>query len=375
MHQDSQNDLKKIIYIIDDLHVGGAQVHLTRLASLMKERFCIEIISLGPHSDKLIAQLQKNIKITTFNMSSIRSIYFFCTSFVKLIFYLKKTTPHIVHTYLNTANVFGLLAARIAGVRNVITSRRDMGHFRTGRLATVESFLSRHLAKRVFCVCQAVARATNTKENISLEKIRVLLNGIDICQYQKVKGTNMKNTINFSMIASMNREMKGHQDFLAAIGKFSSHARADNINFFLVGDGRLRPELENISKELQIDHIVHFLGEKSNVRPILEKTDVLVVPSHSEGISNAILEAMAFGIPVIATNIDGNKEVVTDGTNGTLVPVLSPDKLCEAFIRYFEKPHLIRQHGIQARKNIENQFTLDVMKNNYFQSYEEIFMS
>lgn len=363
--------LQKIIYIIDDLQVGGAQVHLTRLTTIMKERFHVEIISLGPQSNKLIAQLQGDIKVSSFNMSSIRRLYQFSSSFAKLTSYLKHSEADIVHTYLNTANVFGLLAARIAGVRNVITSRRDMGHFRTGRLASVESFLSRYFAKNIFCVCQAVAESTNMNEKIPQEKLLVLLNGVDIDRYHPSKEPKGKSTTHFSMIASINREMKGHLDLIKAVRLVANQTNS-NIDFFLAGDGPLRSSLEAETKSLNIESITHFLGEQSDVGPLLENTDVLVAPSHSEGISNAILEAMAMGIPVIATAIDGNKEVVIDKETGFLVPVRNPKGLANCILKYANNPELIKLHGANARKRVEMEFSFKKMQNTYIDAYKTI---
>lgn len=363
---------KKILYIIDDLNVGGAQVHLIRLVPLIQSQFHTEIISLGPQSDQLLCQLQGDAKVTCFDMSSIRNPILFFNSFIKLMFYLKKMSPHIVHTYLNTANVFGLLAARIAGVQNIITSRRDMGHFRTGRLASVESFLSRHFAKKVFCVCHSVAESTHLNEKIPFEKLLILLNGVDVHRYQPQRYISVKKCTTFSIIASLNREMKGHSDLLKAISLVANQRIKSGIQLFIAGDGPLRTTLETEVKFLEIEPITHFLGELSDVLPLLQKTDVLVAPSHSEGISNAILEAMAMGIPVIATAIDGNKEVVLDGETGFLVPVRNPEALASSILKYANNLNLIQLHGANARERVKLNFSFEKMLNTYAGAYNSI---
>lgn len=360
-----------IVYIIDDLKVGGAQVHLVRLVDLMRQSFSLEIICLGPRSEKLMAQFTNDVEVIFFDMSSIRRPAMFLSSFFGLIRHLRCSKPQLVHTYLNTANVFGLLAARLAGIRRVITSRRDMGYFRTGRMAAVESWLSRHVAQEVFCVCQAVAEATKVQEKIPFKKLRVLLNGIDTMRYQpKTKETSKTNVV-FSMVAAMNREMKGHSDLLKAIAEAVTSQQHDFL-FQLVGDGPLRDSLEAEVRHLDIGKYVQFVGEQSDVMPILMETDVLVVPSHTEGISNAVLEAMATGLPVIATAVDGNREVLVDNVNGFLVPFQNPEAMAKAILMYTANKPMIRMHGDNARKHVEENFSLQLMQDNYIAAYQEV---
>jgi len=359
-----------IIFIIDNLKVGGAQIHLLRLVAVLKERFDLEIISLGPCSDKLIEQMKERVKITYFNMSSIKETGNFLISFIKLVVYLKKVRPNIVHTYLNTANVFGLLAARVAGITKIVTSRRDMGQFRTGRIAALESFLSRHVASEVFCVCNAVAEATHFNEKISRIKIKELLNGVDIHLYKSKNINGKRDKLTFTMIAAMDREEKGHRDLLAAINLMS--CSRSKIRFLFVGEGPLHSALESEARSLDIESLVHFMGEQSDVVPLLEQSDVLVVPSHSEGLSNAILEAMAMGIPIIATAVDGNLEVVVHNKTGCLVQARNPEALAEMLCNYVDNPHLIKQHGTNARERVEKGFSLEIMRKSYFEAYEEV---
>ncbi len=362
---------KHLIYIIDDLNVGGAQVHLVRLVALMRKCFSLEIICLGPKSDKLMEQLPQDVKVTFFDMSSIRKFLVFLFNFMCLVVHLRRSKTQLVHTYLNTANVFGLIASRLAGIQRVVTSRRDMGYFRTGRLAIVESFLSRYMARRVFCVCQAVAAATEKQEEISSSKLLVLLNGIDTEKYQLASPKICGEKIVFSMVAAMNREMKGHLDLIRAIDK-AIESQAQNFIFKLVGDGPLRESIEAEVIRLNLSKYVDFVGEQANVIPLLQVSDVLVVPSHTEGISNAILEAMAMGLPVIATAVDGNCEVVIDNENGFLVPVQDSKAMAGAISAYHDDRSLIRVHGDNARKHVEAHFSLQSMQKNYIIAYNEV---
>jgi len=337
----------------------------------MKITFNVEIVCLGSLSSKLLSKLTDDIPINFFDMSSLKNFRQFSFSFVKLIRYLYQVKPQIVHTYLNTANVFGLLAARVAGIHNVITSRRDMGYFRSVRIAFVESFLSRMLAVRVFCVCKSVADVTNMKEKIKLTKLRILLNGIDVNLYNPGINTTDQYCVSFSMIASMNREMKGHMDLIKAVN-IVMQRNVDNIKFYMVGDGPLRKKLESEVYRLNLDKCIIFFGEQGDMIPVLKKTDVLIAPSHTEGISNSILESMAMEVPVIATEVDGNKEVVLDKVTGILVPVKNKHALANAILQYANNKALIYEHGHNARRRVAKYFSLETMRDAYMKAYMDI---
>ena len=360
----------KISYIIDDLSIAGAQVHLVRLVKGLHPEFDIEIISLDSISDRLALQLPQDVKLKRFQMDSVRSHYFFI-SFFQLISHLRKRKPDIVHTYLNTSNVFGLLAARFSGIKKKIISRRDMGIFQTSRMAKIEALLSRYMAQKVFCVCEAAAKDINKFNYISESKIVIIFNGVDTKIFTPKKFYTTNDKVRFGVVATMNRIEKGHFDFLKAayLLTYKHHQKAE---FWLVGDGPLRQKLEEMTMELNLMENVKFLGLQTNLKPILKKLDVLVVPSYSEGISNAALEGMAVGLPIIATAVDGNIELIDPETTGLLVSPKNPESLANAFLKYIMKNELIKKHGMNARGRVEKLFTIETMIRAYREEYYKL---
>ncbi len=361
----------KITYIIDNLEVGGAQVHLSGLVKGISagKGYDMEIVSLGGVSESIRKAIRDDIPIVVLKMESARKPVFF-GSMLQLVLHLRRRRPDIVHTYLNTSNVFGLAAARIAFVGKIVTSRRDMGQFRSGRIGALERGLSRRYAARVFCVCKAVAERTRDVEGIPGNKIRVLLNGVDASCFQPRKEYHFDNgnPMKFGMVATMNRVEKGHGELIEAASWASSRAPG-KMEFLLAGDGPLRRPLEDISTRLGTSDCVRFQGEQGDIDSFLEGVDVLVVPSYSEGISNAVLEAMAKGLPVIATAVDGNLETVVDGHTGILVPPRDPQALGEAFLAYVCAPGLAEAHGRSGRKRAEESFSMSRMIEAYRREY------
>jgi len=139
-----------------------------------------------------------------------------------------------------------------------------------------------------------------------------------------------------------------------------------------VGDGPCRAELEQVWRRLGLDGRVLMLGERQDVARILRALDVFALPSLGEGISNALLEAMASGLPVIATRVGGNPELVEHDVTGTLVSPRSAEALAAAFDRYLLDPALIRKHGEAGRQRALRDFSLDRMFGAYDSLYSRL---
>ena len=133
----------------------------------------------------------------------------------------------------------------------------------------------------------------------------------------------------------MDRPAKGHRDLLLAASWIAAQT-GSKVPVTLVGDGRLRSGLEQLAASIGLEGSVRFLGARADVNDVLGSIDVVVVPSHTEGISNAALEAMAAGLPVVATAVDGNLETVVPGETGLSVSPRSPDALGKGMLTYWD---------------------------------------
>jgi sugar transferase (PEP-CTERM/EpsH1 system associated) len=147
---------------------------------------------------------------------------------------------------------------------------------------------------------------------------------------------------------------------------------AERMRLVLIGDGPLRGEVAAILAEAGQSHLAWLAGERADVPGILRGLDCFVLPSLAEGISNTILEAMASGLPVIATRVGGNPELVDEGTTGSLVPAADPDALAGEVVRYFRDPRLAASRGRAGRARAEELFGLDGMARRYRALYDEL---
>jgi glycosyltransferase involved in cell wall biosynthesis len=140
----------------------------------------------------------------------------------------------------------------------------------------------------------------------------------------------------------------------------------------IVGDGPCRPDLERLVNELGLTGHVHLLGMRQDVPVLLRAFDTFVLPSLAEGISNTVLEAMATGLPVVATRVGGNPELVEHGVTGALVPAGNPLVLAAALRYYVEDAGLREAHGEAARRRVLQHFTLERMAQGYHDLYESV---
>ena len=151
-----------------------------------------------------------------------------------------------------------------------------------------------------------------------------------------------------------------------------SPAHRDRLRLVIVGDGPLRPAVEACIQEEGIEPWVWLAGDRDDVPELLRLFDLFVLPSLGEGISNTILEAMATGLPVVATRVGGNPELVDDGVTGALVPVSDPAAMARAIADYIQDQERMRQHGAAGRVKVAENFTWERCTEEYLSVYDEL---
>ena len=149
-------------------------------------------------------------------------------------------------------------------------------------------------------------------------------------------------------------------------------ASAQKLRLLIAGEGPLRGAVEDEVRTHGLEDWVTLLGERSDVPTVMRGLDVFVLPSRSEGISNTILEAMATGLPVIATNVGGSHELIAPGETGALVAAEDPQSMAHEMLRYVADVALRRSHGSAGRLRVESQFSLNGMVKSYTHLYERL---
>ncbi len=355
----------RILYIIDNLGRGGAQKHLLELINrLDKNMFDITIAVLSKRKKEMIDKYNNNKLIfldltKIYNFDAFKKLFKF-RSFVKQF--------DIVHTYLFSSNVYGVVAAKLAGVKNIITSRRAMTDVvsldkrKIEREIKWQSFVNRFTSKLV-CVCEAVKRRTLEKEKISKDKLVVIQNGIDLKKFDKKKIKRLNKPV-VGIVTHLTKT-KDIMTFLDAVNLVNKKIKC---NFVIIGDGNLRRDIEKKIKEENIKNI-NLLGEKADAINLIKSFDIGVNSSILEGSANTILEYMSASLPVIATNVGGNPELVVDGKTGIIVPSRNPEAMADAIVRLLEDKNLAKKMGKEGRKRIEEKFSVERMVKRYGEFY------
>lgn len=368
----------RVLFVIDKLQRAGAQVHLGRLAGgLDRERFEPEVVCLleeGPVAEEL---REAGVPVEVLGLGRLyapRAI----AGLPRLVRRLRQRRPDVVHTYLVSSNIYGVLAGRLARVPAVVTSRRDPGFSRNWRLRLLEERLINPFVDRVVVVSSAVAESARREHGLRPDRILTIENGVDLAVLdpgrQDREGARREWRIAdgeaaIGVIGHLS-PVKGQADFLRAAARVA--AGAPQARFVLVGDGPLRSSLAALAAELGIAGRVVFTGVREDVPRLLAMLDVVVVPSHTEGMSNALLEAMAMARPVVATAVGGNLDVVRDGLNGRLVPPRDASALASTVLELLANPATATRLGATARRFVAENLSLERMVRRYEELYQSL---
>lgn len=282
---------------------------------------------------------------------------------------LRRKRIAVAHAFDFYTNIMLIPAARVAGVP-VIGSHRQLGNLLTSAKFKAQSWVFR-LCHRVVCNSRAAA-ASLRAAGLPEEKLEIIPNGLTEQAFRECAPAlpRKPGIVRVGMIARMNNTVKNHPAYLHAAAKLLK--RCSEIEFVLVGDGPLRPGLEQLAAELGIGDKVLFLGERHDVTAVLASLDVSVLVSSSESLSNVILESMAAGVPVVATDVGGNPEVVQDGQTGLLVPPGDEKKLIDALARLAGDPIMRAQYGRYGMGYARAHFHMDQVCRRFEQLYERV---
>jgi len=272
----------------------------------------------------------------------------------------------VAHAFDFYTNLMLIPVARLAGVP-VIGSHRQLGDLLT-RAQFKAQYWAFRFCNRVVCNSHAAAASLRTA-GLPEEKIAIIPNGLTESAFAECAPAipRRPGLVRIGMIARMNSAAKHHSEFLKAAAQLLKQSSA--VEFVLVGDGPLRAGLEALAGELGIKESVFFAGERHDIPAMLASFDVSVLISSSESLSNVILESMAAGVPVIATAVGGNPELVKDGETGLLVPPGDERKLVEALANLAHDPMARADYAGRSKEFARAHFHIDEVCKRFEQLY------
>jgi len=351
-----------VIHLVEELTIGGLEKTLTAVAlSLNKRKYNVSVWCLregGFFADKLV---KEGIDVKVLHISTSRNPL----SIYKLYRLLKIHKFDIIHTHAYSAGTIGRISAFLAGIPVIISHNHSVYDYYNKRYHFVEWLLSL-ITDRVICISEVVNRFANETQRINAKKLITIHNGIDdVCSVTEKRSSDLKKElglpINHSIIGTIAHleEHKGLKYLLESASLLLASRR--DISFLLVGEGVLERTLKKLCVDLKIEKNVIFAGERSDIPEILFSIDIFVLPSLREGLPLTILEAMACGKPVIATNVGGIPEIVIDGVSGILVSPKDPEALYRAMDELLNDRTKLTKMGHHGERVCEESFSSNAM--------------
>jgi glycosyltransferase involved in cell wall biosynthesis len=362
----------RVLLIIPSLDRCGAEKQLVLLATgLPRDQFEVHVCALtrgGPleqplrDADVPVTIIGKSWKIDP-------------TAYQRLKRHIARLQPDLVHTWLFAANAYGRLAAGAAGVRHILAGERCVDPWKQWHELALDRYLARH-TERIVTNSSGV-RDFYVARGLSADKFVVIPNGV--APWVSAGSSSRAEILaelglppEARLIAAVNRlwpqkrvkDLIWAADLLKIVNPFS--------HLLVIGDGPQRWRLERYRDQCEIRDRVHFLGQRDDVPRLLPHCDCLWLGSGYEGQSNAILEAMSAGLPVIATDIAGNRDLVVPQETGYLVPIGDRAAFAKWTQLLLGDPELARRLGAAGRQRVRSEFSVEKMVARHAALYREL---
>lgn len=366
------NKKKKIIHLIQSLDSGGCENILLRTLPLLGE-FEHVIITLKNRGEMAENFEKKNIPVKNIGQRS----FFDFFSYRRLLKTVKGMKPDLVVTYLFHADAIGRLFLQAFTRKKIIPFLRTTYNHPKYRKARIFEKLTRYFVKHYLANSESVKNYYIKNIGVPREKITVIPNGIDVAYYQSLeRNENLRiefdiNPDETAIICVANLHInKGHQYLLEAFEEVYKDNQKTKL--LLVGDGEEKKNLLEQIEDYDSKNNILFLGKRNDVPEFLKISDIFVLPTLFEGMSNAIIEAMAAGVPVITTDIPENRDLIENEKTGILFPVKNIHRLIEAIKSLMTDPDLRKQLGQNSRQSIEKKFNIRLAASQLARFFEEI---
>lgn len=353
----------RILHISSARTLGGGERHLADLACALHDRGHEVYAALPPHS-ALRGELDCLPAANIFTLRLRNALDL--RSAMELARRVREHKIEIVHAHVARDYPLAALASRGKRRTKLIITRHVL--FKLNRLHA----LTFRQARRVIAVSHAVGRALMAQKIFPASKLIVIPNGVDFRRFDaSLEGFDREafrrrlNIPQGSLLIGVVGELKkqkGHEDFLRAAGIIALEKR--DVHFIIAGadtTGTHRAALERLVNELGLTHRVHFTGWLDEVAPLMAALDVYVSASHTESFGLTIVEAMAAGLPVVATATEGAREIIDKGESGVLVPIGNSEALASSVLRLLKDEDERTRLGTLARTQARSRFSLDRM--------------
>ncbi len=351
-----------VVFALDNMRVGGTELNAVRTAELLdRRRFDLRVVCLSGEGPLTERYRSLDVPVMTLPLSSLYGTSMLSSGF-RFSRYIREERVQIVHAHDMYSNIFVTPWARLASAPVVIASRR-WWHSLPNRKLQLGNRAAFRLANAVLANSPAVARSVEETDGVPSSRVWIVSNFVDETAYLPLpegerSATRAKWGVPFDalVIGCVARlvPVKDHANLLRAfaqlIGTFP------DLRLALIGDGESRGELRALAAELGVAESTIFVGELRGGGNHHHMFDISVLCSLSEGFPNSLVEAMAAGVPIVATRVGGNIDAVIEGQNGLLVPAQRPVELAHALRSLIADPSLRAAMGAAGRERATRRY-------------------
>ncbi len=371
-HKSDARDRIRVLLYIPDLQMGGTERTLVRLARhLDRDRYEIHVAWSGVWG--MAGDILKGLDIP------LHFLEFDSENPAEDVHFYRELRPDVYLSFAYRSIYRDVVAARTAGIQATLTFRGDLRHWDDAKKAT-KSDRRKNTATRLVIACgDAVGWVCANVEHVPWSRIRVVYNGVDLHDLPAVRPA--QDTIRRELglpahvrligNASNYRTLKGYETFLHAFRRVVREYPA--VHFAACGTevepGHL-DKLRTLVRKFGLAEKVSLLPERADVAGFYSGLDLFVQSSVTEGLSNSLLEAMAWGVPVVATSVGGTPEAVVDSVCGRLIPHSDEKAMAQAILEPLRAPELLERWGLAGRRQIEDRFTIAGMMAGYEAAFE-----
>jgi len=369
----SHSGLPHVLLVLDQFPktLGGGERIVLRLAALLpKYGYRVSILTFFVHPECAglkappcpiyVLPLQRTYDLTAFKAA------------VEFRRFLISQRVQIVQTFFESSDIWAGFVTKMTSNARLIWSRRDMGILR-GRKHQIAYRLMAGIPDSVFAVSDQVLRYCIEVDRINPTRVLTVYNGLDLAD-SDLRAASAK-TSGVACITTVGniRRVKGHDVFIKAAALISP--QFPGVSFSIAGEvleQEYFAELQALVNSLNLSDCFHFVGGITDLPRHLSQADIFVLPSRSEGFCNAIVEAMAASLPVVATDVGGNAEAVRDGVTGYIVPPEDPTSLAAAIIRLLSDPSQATAMGLAGKSRDADMFTTEAMMGRIVATYKRL---
>jgi len=365
----------RLVEFTRSFHLGGTEVQVIELLRGLPSRYQVQVAVIDEAGPLLEQVWQQGHIPASFPLKGSVAKANTAWQIGRLAHWLAVQRTELVHVHDFYATLLAVPAAKLAGCK-VIVGRLDLAHWHgRGRRAALAQLTA--MADHVIANAEAIRKQLLREEGLSAEKISVIHNGLDLARFDARRREGLKAPLPDTQgapvvvhVANMNHPVKRQEDLLQALARLNRNGTT--LHAYLVGDGPRRAELEALSKALGVSDVAHFLGHRQDVPAIYERATLGVLCSNAEGLSNAVMEGMAAGLPMVVTAVGGNPELVEHGERGLVVPPEAPEALADALAETLTAGERAKRWGEAARTFVEQHLSLTQMVARHDAVYRQV---